>query len=171
MNLWPMIIPWDKFFFLHLFRQLFIIQRTVEWCKCDIWWTLYDRLTLTIKWKCTGVTLICSKLTSNSSNSHSFTISYEDSALAWSYEKETIFTVINIDIGCDIEDKICTSFAVIDIILLLLDRIYLFNFKSIILIFKAIIIRIIFLFCYLWFQYICLKFRYLFHFLLRLFLH
>jgi len=61
--------------------------------------------------------------------SNSFAISNKDSTLAWGYKDDTIFTVINVNIGCNIKNKILAFFTVLNIILLLFNRIYLFNLK------------------------------------------
>ena len=67
------------------------------------------------------MTLIGSKLTCDGNNGHFLAISNEDSALNRSEKDETVLAVINIDVSCDIKDKIGAIFAIIDIILLFFD--------------------------------------------------
>ena len=67
------------------------------------------------------MTLVCSKLPCDGNYSELFAISNEDSALNRSKKDEAILAVIDIDISCDIKDKIGAIFAVIDIVLLFFD--------------------------------------------------
>ena len=167
MNLGPMIVPRHKFLLFHLLRKKVIDGAAKGW-ESQVRWTLYDWLTFAIEWKSTRMTLICSKLTCDGNNGHFFAISNEDSALNRSEKDEAVLAVINIDVSCDIKDKVGAIFAVIDIILLFFDWIDFFNFEGSNFIFETIIVRVVFLFSYFWFQNICLKFWRLFNLFLRL---
>jgi len=101
--------------------------------------------------------LISSKLFSSSNNYQSFTISYKDCALARSNKDSAIFCVIYVKIGSYIKDEVLGILTVIYIVLLLFDRIDLFNFEAINLIFISIVIRVVFLFHCFRFQNISLK--------------
>jgi hypothetical protein len=89
--------------------------------------------------------LVCSKLFGSSHNCHFTTISYKYSTFTWSNEYETISTVINVDIGCDIEDKQETILTILYVKLLLFNRVYLFHLEGTLLINISIVIRVIFL--------------------------
>jgi len=52
------------------------------------------------------MTLICSELPRNSHNSHLLAIPDKNSTLTWSNKDEAVLAIIDIDVGCDIEDEI-----------------------------------------------------------------
>ena len=149
MNFGPMIIPRHKPHLFHLMRQL-LINGTLKRTKNQLRWTLHNRLTLTIKWEATMMTLISSKLSSDSHNNHLFTIPNKNSTLTWSNKDETILTIIYIHISCYIENEIGWIFAIIYIVLLFFYWIQLLYLEFICLIFKPIVIWVVLLFYCLW---------------------
>lgn len=164
MNLRPMIVPRLEFFLKALLRQLFIYWCTKRW-KDKFRWAFDNWLTFAIEWESTLVTLVSSKLTSDSYNVKFFTISNKYGTFTWCYKDITVLAVINIDISCDIKDKIAAIFTIIDIKLLFFYWIDFLDFERIRLIFETVIIRIIFFLNCLSFrlQYISMKFRCLFN--------
>ena len=77
--------------------------------------------------------------------------------------------IIYVQVGSDIEDEIKAVFAVIDIELLLFDGVDFLHSKGLNLIDEAIIVWIyFFLYCFR-LEDICVEFRFLFDYLLRLF--
>lgn len=164
MNLRPMIVPRLEFFLKTLLRQLFIYWCTKRW-KDKFRWAFDNWLTFAIEWESTLVTLVSSKLTSDSYNIKLFAISNKNGTFTWCYKDITVLAVINIDIGCDIKDKIARIFTIIDIKLLFFYWIDFLDFERIRLIFETIIIRIVFfLNCFSFrLQYISMKFRCLFN--------
>lgn len=114
------------------------------------------------------MTLISSKLTSSCHNDHVFTVSYEYCAFTGSNKNKAVFRVVNVEIGCDVENKIIAVFAFIDVILLLFDGVYLFNFEGPFLVHKLIIIWVIFfLYRFFGFQNVRMVNFFFFHFHLR----
>lgn len=101
--------------------------------------------------------LICSKLLGCCNQSDLLAVSDKDGAFAGGDKDGAVLTVIDVEVGGDIEDKILAIFAVFDIVLLLFDRIYLLDFEGLILIDESIIVRIVFLLYCLWLQNICLE--------------
>ena len=62
-------------------------------------------MAFTVERKSTVVALVRSKLASYSNNSQIFAAPYENCALTRGNEDETVLGIIDVDIGCDIEDK------------------------------------------------------------------
>lgn len=80
--------------------------------------TLNNRLTLTKQRHMTVMTLKSSKLPSRRHNNQIPTIPNKYSTLAWSYIHKTILTIIDVEIGSNIKNKIMTTFTIINIELL-----------------------------------------------------
>jgi hypothetical protein len=65
--------------------------------------------------------LVCSELLGHCNYVDILAAPHEDSRLHWAQEDETVLGIVNVDIGCDIEDEVDTVLAVINIVLLLFD--------------------------------------------------
>lgn len=96
------------------------------------------------------MTLVGSELFSGSNNSKISAISNKNSALTGRNINFGIIGIINIDICSNIKDKILRVLTIIYIELLTFNRINNFNFKTILFIFKSIIIWIVFLLYCFW---------------------
>jgi len=66
----------------------------------------------------TVVAVVGSELTSNSNNDHIFAASNKDTTLTRTCKNEAILTIVNVNIGSVIKNKVCTIFTIIDIELL-----------------------------------------------------
>lgn len=88
------------------------------------------------------MSLISSKLFGCGYHYQIFTISYENSAFAGGNKDEAVLSIIDIQIGGDIEDEEGAVFAVIDIELLLFDRIYLFDPEGLGFVEEAVVVRV-----------------------------
>lgn len=108
----------------------------------DLWTAFNNRLTFTIYWKMRAMAIVSSKLPNCCYYYHIFAISYKNTAFNWRSKYETIFTIINIYIGCHIKDKICTIFAFINIKLLPFQWINKFDFELVLLLLKWVISRV-----------------------------
>lgn len=91
------------------------------------------------------MTLIGPKLLGGCNQNHSFAVPYEDGTLAGCDEDSAILAVIDVEIGSDVEDEKLAIFAVFNVVLLLLDRVYRFDLEGRCLLDEAVIIRIVFL--------------------------
>jgi len=109
------------------------------------------------------MTFICSELFCSSYHYKIVTVSNKYCALTRCNINFTVLCVINVDIGSYVKDKILTVITGIDIVLLTLYWIDFFNFKLVCLIFKLVVIRIVFLFYSLWLENIRIGF-FLFYF-------
>ena len=126
--------------------------------------TLNNWLTLTTQWKMTIMPIVQSKLPCNPNKNHILATSNKDTTFTRSSKHKAILTIINVDIGSDIKDKVERSLTVFNIELLSFKRINNFNFELILLIFEIEVFRIEFLF--LWFCWQDVVFRFwLFHLL------
>lgn len=67
------------------------------------------------------MTLISPKLLGGSNEDHPFAVSNEDGALTWSNKDGAILTVIDVEVGSDVKDKVLAVFAILNVVLLLLD--------------------------------------------------
>lgn len=67
------------------------------------------------------MTLISPKLLGSCYQNHSFAIPNEDGALAGCDKDGAVLTVINVEVSSDVEDEEVTVFAILNIVLLLLD--------------------------------------------------
>ena len=105
------------------------------------------------------MTVICPKLPNNSHNNKIPTIPSKNTALTWCCKNKTIFTIINVKIGNDIEDKICSFFAIINIELLSFYRIYRFYPELILLVFEVIVLWVEDFLFYFWWQDVVFGFR------------
>ena len=112
--------------------------------------------------------LISSKLSSGCHNDHVLTISYEYGTFTGSHKNKTVFGVIDVKVGCDVENEKIAVFTLIDVVLLLFDGIYLFNFEGTFLVHKLIIIWVIFfLYRLFWLQNVRMVNFFFFHFHFR----
>lgn len=111
---------------------------------------------------------IGSELFSGCYNNQIFAVPDKNSTLAWGNEDEAVLSIIDVQVGSDIEDEIKTVFAVIDIELLLFDWVDLLHFKGLSLVDEAIIVGVyFFLYCFR-FEDVSVKFWFLFDYLLGL---
>ena len=97
------------------------------------------------------MTFVSSELFGDSYHSHIFAISDKNGGLTRGHKNEAVIGVIDVKIGCDVEDEISTIVAIVDIKLLLLNRINLFYFKTHILAFEAVVVRIVLFLWSFWF--------------------
>jgi hypothetical protein len=144
-NLWPMIVPNLKFLFAQLLVKLFIIDGTGKGGEGEFRRALDHRLALAIQWKGTVMALVCSELLGHCNYVDILAAPHEDSRLHWAQEDETVLGIVNVDIGCDIEDEVDTVLAVINIVLLLFDWIDLLHLEAVNLIYEPVVVRVIFL--------------------------
>ena len=89
------------------------------------------------------MTLKGSKLLGGCNQGHIRAIPDKDSTLARSYVDEASRAIIYIEVGSDIKNKILTICTIFNVVLLLLDRVYLLDFKGRIFIDKSIVIRVV----------------------------
>ncbi len=145
MDLTPMVIPNFKFSFRKLLSKL-SVSRSIETWENHVWRTFNNRLAFAVNRKVTIFAIHCSKLLTGCNYVHFFTVSYENCALTWRYKNETILCVIDVDVCCDIENKEKTVFAAVDIKLLFLYGVYLFDSKLTFLVEESVVVGIVFLF-------------------------
>ena len=62
--------------------------------------------------------IVSPELTNDTNYDHILTTPDKNAAFAWGCKNDAILTIINVDISCDIEDEVKTSFAVINVELL-----------------------------------------------------
>lgn len=74
-----------------------------------------------------------------------FAIPHENGRLDGSNKNKTVFSVIDVYIGSDIEDKESTVFAAVNIELLFLDGIYFFDLERVSFIQEPVVVRVVFL--------------------------
>lgn len=67
------------------------------------------------------MTIVSSKLLSCSNQVHSIAIPYENGALAWGNKYGAILAIIYVEISSNVEDKVLTMLAILNIVLLLFD--------------------------------------------------
>lgn len=89
------------------------------------------------------MTFVSSELFGDGYHSYIFAVSDKDGGLTRGHKNEAVIGVIDVKIGCDVEDEISTTVTIIDIKLLLLNRINLFYFKTHILAFEAVVVRVV----------------------------
>lgn len=130
--------------------------------------TLYHRLALAIERKCRVMYFIGSKLFSCSYNHQIFAISNKHSTLTRPNKDKAILCVVYVQISSDIEDEVATILAIIDIKLLLFDRVNLLDSKCLILIDKTVVVRIDFFLDCLRLKDVGVKFWFLLDYLFRL---
>lgn len=139
MYLGPIAIPGLELSLLKLFAELRIF-RAVQAREMDSRTTLNDWLALTIYRKMWIVTIICSELPNCAYDCHVLAISNKYAALDWCSEYKAILTIIDVNIGCYIENKVCPVFASVNIKLLAFDWIYCFHSKLILLLLEIVIL-------------------------------
>jgi hypothetical protein len=115
-------------------------------------------LTLTVQGKQTIMALISTKLFCSDYHCQSLTITYKNSAIAWSYEYHTVLTIVYVYVGSHIKHEKLAISTILYVKLLLFYRSYLFNSKSTGFISKSIILGIVFFFNDLWFENVSMKF-------------
>lgn len=99
-------------------------------------------LTLAIDREMAIVTIIRSKLPHNPYNNQVAAASGENATLTGRRKDKAVLTVIDVDVGSDIEDKVSTVFTSIDIKLLTFDGIDGLDLELVLLLFEEIVLRI-----------------------------
>jgi hypothetical protein len=122
------------------------IDGTFERGKSEPIWTLYHRLTLAIEGKSAIVALKCSKLLCRRDESDVFAISNEDSGFTGRNKNGAILTIVDVEIGGDIEDEEGAIRTPVNIVLLLLNGIDGLHLELPILFEVSIVVRIVLLF-------------------------
>lgn len=64
---------------------------------------------------------VCSKLLGGCNQNNSLAVTNKDGAFAGCNEDGAVFAVVDVEVGGDVKDEILAIFAVINIVLLLLD--------------------------------------------------
>ena len=109
---------------------------------------LDNGLTLAVDGEMAIVTIIRSKLTHNPYNNQVAAASGENATLTGCRKDKAVLTVIDVDVGGDIEDKVGTVFTSIDIKLLTFDGIDGLDLELVLLLFEVIVLWVeSFLFC------------------------
>jgi hypothetical protein len=107
--------------------------------------------------------LIGPKLPRYSDYGQLFAVSDKNGAFAGCDKDSAILAVVDVNIGSNIENKITAIFAVVDVVLLLLDGVDFLDLKGICLILEAVVVRIVlFLYCF-WLQNVGVKLGWLFY--------
>ena len=92
------------------------------------------------------MTVIGPELANKSHDHHVLATSYKDAAVARGCENEAILTVVNVDIGSDIEHEVKPSFAVVDIELFPFERVHHLDFELVFFVLELEIIGVEILF-------------------------
>jgi hypothetical protein len=101
--------------------------------------------------------LIGPELFGGSNQYHSLAIPDENGALARRYEDRASFTVIDVEIGGDVEDEEVAIFAVVDVVLLLLNRVDFLHLEGTTLVDEAVVVGVVLLLHCLGLQHVCLE--------------
>lgn len=80
-------------------------------------------LAFTVDREVTVMTVISPELSNNANQHNPLTTPHKNTTLTRRSKDETVLTVINVYIGCDIEDKVGPIFTAIDIELLAFNRV------------------------------------------------
>lgn len=120
--------------------------------------TFNNWLTLAIDGKVAIMTIICSELACSSHNNHILTTTYKYAALYWCRKNDTVWTIINVDVGTDVKYEIIAFVTIFNVKLLTFYWVRYFDFKLFVLIFEVIILRVEFLLLYFWWHYVILRF-------------
>ena len=139
-----MIVPWFPPQLLELILHSLIFG-TVQAREVQIGGAFNNGLTLAVQGKVAIMALVRSELSGGGHNDHVLAVADEDGAFAGCNEDEAVFGVIDVEVGGYVENEKITIFALIDVILLLFDGIYLFDFERALLVHELVVVRVVFL--------------------------
>ncbi len=150
-NLWPVIVPQIELNCIHLLGKLCVVLN-FKWSKYQLRRALNNWLAFTQQRKHTIMTLVCPKLFSGGYNGEILAVSHKNGALTWRDVYLAVIGVVNVHVGSHVEDKVLWVFAVLYVVLLALNRVYLFHLELALLVLESVVVRVVLLFDSLWFQ-------------------
>ena len=151
MNFRPVVIPQIQLHRVHLLHKLCIIL-DLKRGKHQLGRALNNGLTLTQQRKHTIMALISPKLFRSRYNNKILAVSHKNSTLTRRYIYLAVIRIVNIDISSHIKDKVLRVVAVLDVVLLALYRVDLFDPELALLVLEAVVVGVVFLFYCLWFE-------------------